>query len=587
MSTSQQNKEFKFYIAKGSDWAIFKDIANPEDDEQDQVWVENEDIEGLRSVGGIFINDAFLPLWDCNQKLMFLAGGYGSSKTTFVITRLLTKCLTYKSFKCFYGRQKKTEAVQLHSNIITEIKRNHWEKYFTYSEAPTGSKEISCNLNGNKFVLFGCDDVASLKGWDNPTHIFVDEINQIEFSAFGMLFSRLRKPGCELQLIGNFNNCDVFPDHWLVKYIYTEETKVLGGESSKEKTIIKTLSNIKVVKHHSTYLDNYFVNPKAYLLTLELQAGGDESKIKAYAEGQWGVKLESHPFYKKFNREKHVGDCIIDGSPEYNPLVPLWISWDENSNPYLPLLILQRSGNDVFVIDEITGRNPNNTLIWVCEEVIRRYGSVHRSKMYICGDATSEKDDVKLEKGKNLFTLAAEYLSQFYPEIRKEDANPNVALRGNFINAIFSMGYEKITVTISPKCVNFIQDLTHCQESPDGKGKDKTKTMVDGVRGVQRWGHLSDCFDYFMCESFRYEYTLFQTQGRTYRIQSGKRQVLNSSDYEAKTISIPIEGLEKNDKEKTKVLVKVGRYFIPQEIWETDDDEEESGRYRRRSSNGY
>src|SRR5690606_726059 len=132
----------------------------------------------------------FLELWYKTKGLMFLAGGYGSSKTTYVITRLLIKCMENEKFKCFYGRLKKTEAVQLHSNIIREIERNGWEKYFKYSIEPTGSKTITCTKNGHKFELFGCDDPASLKGWDNPTDVFVDEINQIDFKTFGMINTR-------------------------------------------------------------------------------------------------------------------------------------------------------------------------------------------------------------------------------------------------------------------------------------------------------------------------------------------------------------------------------------------------------------
>lgn len=515
------NHESKYKIISGTDWQFIKDtLPGLSGQPYDEIWVENEYIKMLRDYDGIFINDTFLDLIHITQGLLFLAGGYGSSKTTYAITRLLLKCMENKYFKCFYGRQHKTTARELHDNIIREIKRNGWEKDFDFSEKPNGTTDIVYIPNGNMFRLFGCDDDESLKGIDNPTDIFVDEVNQLTFESFGMLVSRLRTPGSELQFTCCFNNCDVYEDHWIYKYIYIGEEP----KDNKEKLIVDTLKKMNLVKHHSKYTDNKFVNPEQYLQTLILKAAADPDKIKAYCEGAWGVRLNSQPYYKQFKYDKHVFENI-----SYNPKLPLYVSFDENANPYLPVLLCQVDGLDVLVIDEIAAENPNNTLEYVCEVIKQRYPD-HRSGMFICGDATSKKQDVKLEKGQNLFTLAATYLKKYDPVLMIDDSNPSNSMRGKFINVVFATNYGGLHIKVASECSRMIADFQNCMEDPKGKGKDKTTKKINGIRGVQEYGHFGDAFDYFICSALAHVYLLYQAGDTTHMVSGGSRVVNNAMD---------------------------------------------------------
>lgn len=486
------------------------------EEKYNEIYIETEEIHKLKSYGAMFVNDAFIQLWNVNQGLLFLDGGYGSSKTTYAITRLLVKALQNKQFKCFYGRQKKTEARELHDNIIREIERNGWDTRFKYSMTPTGTTEILCKENGNIFKMFGCDDVDSLKGIDNPTDIFIDEINQISFEAFSMIATRLRTPGVPLQLIGCFNNCDVFPDHWLVKYIYGSEIPT----TKAEEITLEALRRLGITKHHSTYLDNYFINQHNYLESLKMKAKGDEEVIKQYAEGGWGIKLSNKPYYKQFSPKKHIYEDI-----EYDRDLPLIISLDDNVNPYFPMLIGQIHGNRVFFIDEITARNPNNTIDWICGEFIRRY-PLHDAGLIITGDATAVKHDVKVEFGTNMYTMIASALRRYNPILKLNKSNPNNKDRGAFLNMIFKEKYADIDILVSKKCEKLIEDLVNCQDSPKGDGKkDKKTSMVGGVREVQRYGHFGDCMDYFVCMMFSNEFARFQNGEVIYEAVGGKRSV--------------------------------------------------------------
>lgn len=473
--------------------------------------------EFLRSVGGFPVNDAFIPIWErpvtLKKQFLILYGTYGSSKTTDRIQELILECITDKYFKCFFGREIFDIAKkELHSSIVSTIENMGLGHLFEYSKKANGTKDIRCIVNDNVFKPFGCDDHESIKGWDNPTHVFIDEMNQISFKSFGMLQSRLRKMDAKKCFIGCFNNCDVLPDHWICTTLLNKEAPLVDDNGNEIKR--------NIIEHFSIYTDNYFLDHQDYKNALIEQAGHDPIRLDAILNGKWGVSTTGQPFYKQFNSNIHVGRC------EYDPSLVLHVTWDENVNPYLPVSIWQIKGLHAYCIDEIAAKNPHNTLRWVCGEIVRRYEK-HEAGMIIYGDATSRKDDVKAEKGKDFFVLCKEYLAHFNPKLRVGKSNPNVAMRGNFLNAVLGQNLYGLGMTISPVCKNMIADLQHTSESPDGT-KDKTKEKVDGISGVQRWGHFSDGMDYMMCEAFYKYFYMFQHKGKSPKMHFEPRMAHNS-----------------------------------------------------------
>lgn len=463
----------------------------------------------LRSIGGFPVNDAFIKLWDrprtLKRELLILYGTYGSSKTHDRILEHLLLSMTEKYFKCFYGRAVFDLAKsEFHSSIVSAIKREGWEDLFEFSDKPNGTKEIACKATGNKFKPFGCDDEDSIgKGWDDATHVMVDELNQISFKQFGMLQSRARKQGCPKAFTGMFNNCDVLDDHWIVTDLLNKEALLTDDKGN----VIER----NIIEHLSWFTDNYFIDQDDYRNQLIEQAGHDKDRQEAVLNAKWGVRTTGQPFYKSYISKLH------NRYVPYNPRLALHVTFDENSNPYLPLSIWQFEGKQAYCIDEIAAVSPFNKIRWICDEVYRRYGPAglnHEGGFYIYGDATSRKEDTKMEKGKDFFVLAKEYLAHFKPKLRVSKSNPNVAMRGNFINDILGLNYEGLSITISTVCKHVIADLTHTAESPDGNGKDKTKTEVNGIKGVQRWSHFSDGLDYVICEVYMREYIKFRNGGK-------------------------------------------------------------------------
>jgi hypothetical protein len=246
-------------------------------------------------------------------------------------------------------------------------------------------------------------------------------------------------------------------------------------------------------------------------------------RYEVLVEGNWNIQLKTGgEFYKCFELDKHVKPI------EYNPSLPLHISWDDNVNPYLPLGIFQIVGKELRWIDEIAGQTPNNTVKSVCNEFIRRYPS-HTSGLFMYGDATAEKEDTKLEKGYSFYRLAMDYLKAYRPNNRVSKSNPSVVMRGNWINTVLEKELNGINVIIDPKCKRAINDFINLKEDSDGT---KLKSMeTDPLTKVryQKFGHFSDLFDYVMCSAFANDFSLYQTGGRPTTIQQARRVISKNS----------------------------------------------------------
>lgn len=134
----------------------------------------------------------------------------------------------------------------------------------------------------------------------------------------------------------------------------------------------------------------------------------------------------------------------------------------------------------------------------------------HESGLFIYGDATSQKEDVKQEKGHNFFKLIQNELTNYKPIMRVSKSNPSVVMRGNFFNTILFSNFGDIEFIINPELKEAIQDFTNTKEASDGS-KDKTK-VKDAKSGVsyQPFGHISDLTDYLICEAFKNEYQTYQ-----------------------------------------------------------------------------
>jgi hypothetical protein len=161
------------------------------------------------------------------------------------------------------------------------------------------------------------------------------------------------------------------------------------------------------------------------------------------------------------------------------------------------------------LIDEICMRSPENTVKGMAAEFKRRY-SEHRAGLLLTGDATSKKEDVKIEKGYDLYRLLQLEFNEYHSRRRDHASNPSVYMKGLFINQLLFCTYKNIELVINESCKETIKDLQNVKQESDGtKQKIYKKDPLSGIN-YQEWGHLSDCLDYAITQIFSIEHAEFQ-----------------------------------------------------------------------------
>lgn len=317
----------------------------------------------------------------------------------------------------------------------------------------------------------------------------IDEVNEIEETTFNKVIERS----------GSWNGSNAPPKilatcnptlGWVKQRIY---------DKHKEGQLPKGWAYIPAKLTDNPYLSKEYVG--------SLKANMPPYEFEVYVNGNWDVLQKTgQEFYFGFSFFNHSTDQAI-----YNPELPLWLSFDENVNPYLSCVIAQIHGKQIFIIDEFAAKHPKNTVNGICEMIRSKYYN-HMSGVIITGDSTSKKADVKIEKGFNFFKLILKELMQFKPQLRVPGANPSVYMRGQFINAVFSSNFAGINILIGKHCKKTLEDFMQVKQAEDGT---KHKEMFKDEFGVscQKVGHMSDCFDYLICEIFKIDYLNYQSGG--------------------------------------------------------------------------
>lgn len=413
-------------------------------------------------------------------RYIILYGGRGSSKSDFITKYLIFRCITDSYFRFILIRNNyntiKDSQYQSIKDIIGELGLS---ELFEFKVQPL---EIICR-NGNKFLARGCDDTTRLKSVKDPTGAWYEE--DIPSEADFITITTSIRTGKADQLMEIFTiNPEVdgdFQDSWFWNKFFKGQSNK-SFESAIEQEIEGEKVNLGYIAHHSTYHDNRWL-PASFKAFLEALKKQDPYYYTIYCLGEWGNRITGGAFYKAFNRGLTVTRT------EYNPSIPLHISFDFNVNPYMTATIWQVSGNMVYNIGEITAVSPKNTTMGTCTEIKNRYPN-HSSGMFIYGDASGRNEDTKMEKGHNNFTIIEHELRDYKPTLRVPSSNPSVSMRGKWVNTLFS-DLRDIKVFISEQSPLFITDLLNLKEASDGtKFKQKYKDEKTQVTS-EKYGH---CF---------------------------------------------------------------------------------------------
>ena len=432
-------------------------------------------------------------------RFILYGGAMGGGKTWWGLSALLIMCQVFpKSRWCVIREDlEKIRTTTIPSfrklNPSGTLRSSPWE--YTH---PNGSVILfkGENYDNDK-------DLQWLKGLEVNGFLF-EEINECQYATLDIAFGRAGRWKCDPMpspiILGTCN--PTF--NWVKTMVY---------DKWKEGQLPDKWLYIPALITDNPYLTEDYLENLKNMTRL---------KYEQMVLGNWDIQMKTGgEFYKSFELDRHVGRY------PYNPDLPLHISWDDNSNPYLPCGVFQIEGKALRMIDEIAGRNPNNSIKAVCAEFTKRYQG-HQSGVFIYGDATAEKQDTKMERGHTFYRLIMDALQQFRPQLRVPPSNPSVVMRGNFINLILEKEYDGITFGIDENCRMTIADFVNTKEAADGtKNKEMETDPTTKVR-YQRNGHFSDLTDYFLCRAFAESYAKYQNGGRTARVAIGRNLAKNA-----------------------------------------------------------
>jgi len=441
----------------------------------------------------MIVNDVYLPFIESEHRYAVLLGGAGSGKSIATVQKLCARILTEKGHRILCIRKV---ATTLRNSIYQNI-QDQLIDLGVMSEFTVNKSEMRfTHKSGNEFILAGMDDPEKIKSIAGITSVWCEEATELDEGDFNQLELRVRGETLNYkQFILTFNPID--ENHWLkTRFFDTVDDDVF---------VLKT-----------TFNDNLFLDD-AYKKHLMERVRINPNLYKIYVLGEWGRVSVGGEALKCFNYNTHVGKV------DYDPLLALHISLDENVNPYFPAGIFQISGKQIRMIDCIAAKYPNNKVGWMCNEIKRKFPS-HTSGLFIYGDATSQKEDVKQMEGHDLFRLIIDGLKEYKPSRRVAISNPSVVMSLNFFNTILELEFGGINITIHERCKQAIIDFENTKEAADG-GIDK-KTVRDKVTGqsYQPFGHFVDLTRYILTYAFASEYELYQRGGKSFsNVQSGKR----------------------------------------------------------------
>lgn len=481
-------------------------------------------------------------------RFIYVYGGSSASKTYSVVQLLVYNMLRDPTETAMVLRKYSVDIDDtIYADFKDVIKRWGVTHLFKIQK-----HYIECRLTG-AFVKFrGLDDSEKIKGISGFKRIVLEEISQFDQTDLKQIRKRLRgKKG--QQIIGIFN--PITEEHWIKKEVFDKSglkvPNVTAGMyiDAKGKLIDTSvaglweneLGNMLVIK--TNYLDNPFIvgphfRDQATIDDFEFDRLNDPEYYEVYGLGNWGKVRTGGEFWKDFRRTTCTTDLY------WCHHQPIFLSWDENVNPYLTCLVwqlysatrmelirpyLEANGLQWVLtkkylavqIDEICLEDPRNRVRDVCNEFIKRYPVERVAGLFVCGDRTSLKEDTKLEKGENFYTKIAEYLQEYKPRMRLQSKNPSVVQSAGFVNECYARRTD-VAILINRRCEKSIWDYQYAPEDSDGTLK-KVKAPHPVTKiPFEKYGHPSDAKRYVITSNLGDEYTKYLRGGKAMKPVVGR-----------------------------------------------------------------
>lgn len=242
----------------------------------------------------------------------------------------------------------------------------------------------------------------------------------------------------------------------------------------------------------------------------QLEKLDDEYDRQRLLNGDWLIQRRTgREFIHAFRSSEHATARI-----PYNQELPLHLSFDFNTAPYMTLLVAQIWQEEltgrwrVHFLAEICLRHPESHTEATCDAFLYacQAGAFkgHDKGVYIYGDATGKNRTTVVQQGmRHNFDIVQKKLRVHLnnSSMRVTRRNPNHGVVRDFCNAYFS-GKLPLWVTFDPLMSNTIQDMVHVKEAADGGIlKVMEKDRETGVT-AEKYGHCLQAHYYLTTQAF-------------------------------------------------------------------------------------
>jgi len=245
-----------------------------------------------------------------------------------------------------------------------------------------------------------------------------------------------------------------------------------------------------------------------------LPSGYIESRIDVWDKPMVDMLIYGSPiaktggeWFSRFDRIAHVE------AVDYNPDLPLHISFDFNVVPYMTLLVAQyernANGNRLAIIKEYCLKSPENTTEDCCLQLLYDYGN-HKAGIFYYGDPSGRNRTTVSKTARHNYDVVEDVLGRKLNNSsnRVLHVAPSLARCRDFCNR-FLNGAFNVSFITHPNCVNLIADFEFLKEGVNGGYIKKKVTDKHTGGSYEKYGHCADAWRYLVVAMFEDDYDDF------------------------------------------------------------------------------
>ena len=288
---------------------------------------------------------------DKEQDIYFLIGGYGSGKSHNNATKIILLAAMEKRKILVVRQIYQNLKESCFADLRNAISMLGLDRYFRYT---THTLSIKCTLTGTEIIFRGLDDVRKIKSIKDIDTIWVEEADEIDFSSFKELKSRLRSIKSRNILILTTNPNEY--GTWTYKYLMEILGKAGLEENDLYKNRILKLKEVtelkngteyaeKIYLHHSVYTDNKFL-PDNFIADLENEKDPFLRAIKT--EGKFGSSGEIIFHNIQMLEQERIEEIIKN---KFNRYAGFDFGFSKSYNAIVRMVIDEEL-NDLYIYEE-------------------------------------------------------------------------------------------------------------------------------------------------------------------------------------------------------------------------------------------